>query len=245
MGPTSNIGTQPTAWLNERTKIPGRKEALVEGLRACGYVVQPGIPSTAGGEGDLFVTWNRFGGAEIAARKFESAGRAVLVLENASWSSLVPGKWLHMAPHRHNTAGTFRVGDAARWDALGVELAPWRPSDGEVVALAQRGIGSSPTAMPADWPRRQRCRVRRHPGRGATAEDLRRDLKLCSRVRTWGSAAAILALSWGIAVESDMPNWIGAQDNSDAGRLAMFQRLAWANWRLEEFASGEAFRWML
>jgi hypothetical protein len=42
-----------------------------------------------------------------------------------------------------------------------------------------------------------------------------------------------------------MPQWIGEQDNTDAGRLAMFQRLAWAQWRLSEIESGFAFRWLL
>lgn len=233
----------PVAWLNERTKIPGRRDALISGLTASGYKVRDGIPSVA--DGDLFVTWNRSGVADVAARLFEKSGRKVVVIENASWNGWVPGKWLQMAPLRHNTAGTFRVGDAARWDELGVALSPWRPDGGEVVALAQRGIGSPPTAMPKDWPSRQKVRVRKHPGRGGTLEDLRQDLKNCSKVLTWGSASAIVALTWGIKVQSDMPNWIGEQDNTDAGRLAMFRRLAWAQWRIEEIASGEAFSWML
>jgi len=230
------------AWLNERTKVVGRKEALVEGLRANGFSVQEGIPRTVA---DVFVTWNRFGEADAVARAFERAGKRVIVIENSSWNGLVPGRWLHIAPNRHNTAGVYRVGSPARWDALGVPLEPWREEGGETVALSQRGIGVPPTAMPKDWPMQQRCRVRRHPGRGATTDDLRRDLVRCSRVRTWGSAAAILALAWGVRVESDMPRWIGAQDNTDAGRVGMFRLLAWAQWRIEEIASGEAFRWVL
>lgn len=241
MEPASN-NLAEVAWLNERTKIPGRKEALVEGLRACGLKVKDGFPTEANG---VFVTWNRSGVAELCARNFERAGKRVVVLENSSWNGLVPGKWLHLVPHRHNTAGVFRIGDSTRWDSLGIKLEQWRPEGGETVALAQRGIGSPPTAMPKDWPLRQRCRVRRHPGRGATIESLRDDLAKCSRVVTWGSGAAIHALAWGIRVKSEMPNWIGEQDNTDEGRLAMFRRLAWAQWRLEEIASGEALRWVL
>lgn len=245
MEATPRSNAAPVAWLNERTKVAGRKEALVAGLRARGFAVREGIPTSRGAADDVFVTWNRFGEAERAAREFERAGRAVIVLENASWAGLVPGHWLHVAPSRHNTAGLHRDGGPQRWDALGVALEAWREEGGETVALAQRGIGSPPTAMPKDWPARQRCRVRRHPGKGAHADDLRRDLARCSRVRTWGSGAAVLALAWGIRVESDMPRWIAAQDNTDAGRLAMFRRLAWAQWRLEEIASGEALRWVL
>jgi hypothetical protein len=64
-------------------------------------------------------------------------------------------------------------------------------------------------------------------------------------VITWGSGAAVRALLRGIPVESHMPNWIAAQDNTDAGRLAMFRRLAWANWRLSEIADGVPFRRLL
>lgn len=62
---------------------------------------------------------------------------------------------------------------------------------------------------------------------------------------TWGSGAAVKALMWGIKVESHYPEWIGQQDNTDEGRLAMFRRLAWAQWELSEIASGEAFEWLL
>lgn len=234
--------TRPVAWLNERTKIAGRKDALVAGLNACGYAVCEGIPTRLA---DLFVTWNRSSFADAAAREFEAHGRDVVVLENASWNGVVPGQWLHVARNRHNTAGCFRVGGPSRWDELCVNLEPWRGAAGETVALAQRGIGSPPTAMPRDWPSRQRCRVRQHPGRGATVQHLRDDLAKCSRVRTWGSGAAIIALMWGIAVESDMPRWIGEQDNTDAGRVAMLRKLAWAQWRIEEIASGEALAWTL
>lgn len=231
------------AWLNERTKVAGRKDALVAGLVAAGFTVREGIPTDT--RADLFVTWNRGMGAEPVAKLFEQAGKKVLVIENSSWGSMVAGHWLHFARSRHNTAGMFPVGAASRWDRLQVELEPWRTFEGETVALAQRGIGSPPTAMPRDWPSRQRCRVRRHPGSGATIEGLRKDLARCSRVRTWGSGAAIHAVAWGIAVESDMPNWIGAQDNTDEGRLAMFRSLAWAQWTLDEIAVGAPFKWLL
>jgi hypothetical protein len=71
------------------------------------------------------------------------------------------------------------------------------------------------------------------------------DLANAAKVVTWGSGAAIQALLMGIPVISEMPGWIGEQDNTDAGRLAMFRRLAWAQWRHEEIGSGEAFHWLL
>ena len=230
------------AWLNERTKIPGRKEAFVAGLESCGFQVRDELPSKTTG---VFVTWNRSLHYDTIAREFEKKGNPVVVLENSSWNGLVPDKWLHIAKNRHNTSFMFKVGSPERWDSLGIELMPWRHEGGETVCLAQRGIGSAPTAMPKDWPSRQRCRIRRHPGRGATVQGLRDDLAKCSKVVTWGSGAAILACAWGIRVESHMPNWIGEQDNTDEGRLAMFRRLAWAQWRLSEIAAGDPFKWLL
>lgn len=42
-----------------------------------------------------------------------------------------------------------------------------------------------------------------------------------------------------------MPKWCGEQDNTDEGRLSMFERLSWAQWRHEEIAAGVPFAWLL
>ncbi|MCB1836274.1 MAG: hypothetical protein KDH99_01525 [Alcanivoracaceae bacterium] len=198
--------------------------------------------------GDIFVTWNRISTGERVARLFESRGLPVLVTENAAWGNGFAGdRWYSLAKTYHNTAGCFPVGGHDRWDALGVELAPFREF-GETVLLPQRGIGSKPTVMARSWPgdalKRYGGRVRAHPGQ-RPAKPLEDDLAHCGRVITWGSGAAIKALMMGIPVISEMPRWIGEQDNTDIGRLAMFRRLAWAQWRLSEFESGEAFAWLL
>jgi hypothetical protein len=179
---------------------------------------------------------------------FESQGLPVLVTENAAWGNDFAGdKWYTLARKRHNTAGMFPIGGSSRWDGLGIELPAWR-TEGETVILAQRGIGSAPTAMPLRWAekihRQAGGRIRSHPGTkpAVSVED---DLAQCGRVITWGSGAAIKALLMGMPVTSYMPKWIGEQDNTDAGRLAMFRRLAWAQFRLSEFESGEAFARML
>ena len=196
--------------------------------------------------GDILVTWNRVGIGHQSAKVFESLNLPVLVTENAAWGNGFAGdKWYSLARNRHNTSGMFPVGGNDRWERLGVDLDPWR-SGGETVILPQRGIGSPPTAMPIRWSDRVKHlgRIRRHPGtRPAIA--LEQDLANCSHVVTWGSGAAIKALMMGIKVTSHMPNWIGEQDNTDSGRLAMFRRMAWAQWRLSELESGEAFARML
>jgi hypothetical protein len=148
-----------------------------------------------------------------------------------------------MARGYHNRAGCFPIGGNERWDDLGIELAPWRTS-GETVILPQRGIGPRPYAMPANWASGKQGRLRQHPGRNP-CKLLEQDLANAGLVWTWGSGAAIKALLWGIPVRSEMPGWIGEQNNTDEGRLAMFRRLAWAQWRLSEIESGEAFSWLL
>jgi hypothetical protein len=194
--------------------------------------------------GDVLVTWNRVGIGQHSASVFEKAGLPVIVTENAAWGNdFAGGRWHTLARNRHNTAGMFPIGDDSRWDSLGINLAEWR-TGGETVILPQRGIGSPPTAMPARWvdkaQQRHKGRIRAHPG-VRDCVPIETDLADCSHVVTWGSGAAIKALLMGIPVTSYMPDWIGEQDNTDAGRLAMFRRLAWAQWQLSEIESGEPF----
>lgn len=230
-----------TAWLNLRYSSGDRAEAVTAAVCALGFKPRAGLCQDPG-EQDVMVTWNRIGEADRIANRF----RRVIVLENAAWGNgFQGGKWITVAKDRHNTASMFPVGGPERWDALGVELKEWR-TDGETVILPQRGIGSPPTAMPREWTdsayTRHKGRVRRHPGT-KPAKPLQEDLAKCGRVVTWGSGAAIQALMIGIPVVSDMPDWIGEQDNTDEGRLAMFRRLAWAQWRYHELP--EAFSRLL
>lgn len=232
------------AWLGLRPGVHYRREAFTSGLEKLGYrVIHEEIPRRTG-DRDVLVIWNRYRGWATAADQFESRGQKVLVAENAAWGNSFAGaQWYSLAHSFHNTAGRFPVGGNERWDSLGVELAPWRTS-GETVVLPQRGIGPPQVAMPHAWLAKQAGRVRPHPGtRECVPLDV--DLAKAGKVVTWGSGAAIKALTWGIPVESHMPGWIGEQDNTDAGRLAMFRRLAWAQWRLSEITNGDAFRWLL
>lgn len=228
------------AYLNLRHEGNDRWQAFEAGLRAIGCSdIRRGYGTDA-----MLVTWNRIGGADHAADVVEAAGLPVLVAENASWGSVVP-RHIHVSRTRHSTVGTYPVGGPERWDALGIDLDEWRPAGGETVILAQRGIGSPHTAVPRIWSSTVAGRVRRHPGKSGPPVDLKEDLANASLIRTWGSAAAVQALAWGIPVESHMPHWIGEQDNTDQGRLSMFRRMAWAQWTLAEIATGEAFRWLL
>jgi hypothetical protein len=236
------------AWLNLRYALPERTAAFRDGLALVGYEVEQGLTYTPG-DGDILVTWNRIGQGHTAALAFEARGLPVLVAENASWGNgFNGGRWYSIARGYHNTSGCFPIGGEERWDDLGVQLAPWRDFGDEVVILPQRGIGPPGVAMPQGWAERAKHqhggRIRPHPGQRACVA-LNEDLDGARYVATWGSGAAIKALVWGIPVLSEMPRWIGEQDNTDAGRLAMFRRLAWAQWTLDEIASGMPFARLL
>lgn len=216
-------------------------------MKRLGYKIHEGAPLDPRRD-DVLVTWNRSGIGDKSAEVFTANCLSVLVTENAAWGNGFAGDhWYTLARNRHNTSGKFPIGDDDRWDSLNIELPAWR-TEGETVILAQRGIGSAPTASPPRWADKMHAdtgfRVRQHPGRNH-ALSLEDDLAECGRVITWGSGAAIKALLMGIPVISHMPRWIGEQDNTEAGRLEMFRKLAWAQFRLSEFESGEAFARML
>lgn len=213
-----------------RHDIPARVEAFRAGLEACPY------------DGEVLVTWNRFGANGLRADEVEARGGRVFVVENAHWGNGFLGRsWLSISQRMHNTAQSH--GAPERWDGLGVPLPPFRAS-GETVILDQRGIGHPSMRCPQGWAEgalaRYGGRIRRHPGRQPGAP-LDEDLAACGRVVTWASGAAVKALLMGIPVISELPGWIAEQDNTEAGRLAMFRRLAWSQWTLEEIARGDPF----
>lgn len=212
-----------------------RRSVFESGLRAIG-----GTPASED-RCDVLVIWNRRVHDNTLATECERRGGAVLVAENAAWGNEFAGqRWYSLARGFHNVQGMFPVGGSERWDALGVELSPWREPGGEIVGLPQRGIGPPQYAMPRYWIPPGCTRIRPHPGIRA-CKPLQDDLAKASKVVTWGSGAAIKALMWGIAVESHMPQWVAEQDNKDEGRISMFRRLAWAQVTLPEIESGEAF----
>lgn len=253
------------AWLSLREGVHYRRDAFAAGLEASGYRVIHGLTHNPGPH-DVLVIWNRYRENAVAASRFEMCGRPVLVAENGYLGNDFAGsRWYALSRNQHNGAGTWPEGDAARWDDLASELAPWRQA-GEVVILPQRGVGPPGVAMPPDWAEVTRdklrakgikCRVRPHPGT-REAIPLEVDLANAGAVVTWGSGAAVKALAWGIPAFYSFPQWIAAGaalpvpelvqgrfKRDDAARLATFRRLAWAQWRLDEIRTGKAFEWLL
>jgi hypothetical protein len=249
-----------------------RKEFFVEGLRRAGFAISGNLGHKPNRE-DVLLVWNRHGAHDGFARRFESVGARVIVAENG-WIGKDRGghKLYALCLAHHNGAGTWRVGEADRWEAGGYSCRPWRAptGSGHILVLPQRGIGERAISQPPGWThdvvRRLRrvtgrpIRVREHPGRKLKLNDavlppLNPDLEGAWACVTWGSGAGIKALVAGVPVFYEMPKWIGADaakrgiaeiENPFLGdRLPMLRRLCWAQWSAEEIATGEPIKWLL
>lgn len=259
---------KPKAALLLRPEPAFRIDAFASGLQRHGFEVSR-HPERRPRPCDVVVLWNRYPVRENIARAYEAAGATVLVAENGylgrEWQG---GIWYALARGHHNGAGTWPDGGVERWESFGVGLQPWRETGDEVVILAQRGFGEAQVREPRGFPEQARerlkreglkVRIRRHPGeagpKGTLDDELARDLANARACVTWGSGAALKALIMGIPVFHGFPRWIGSHAaghfTSPLGevirgdRLAMFRRLAFAMWNVEEIADGEAIRCVL
>lgn len=175
-----------------------------------------------------------------------------------------PTSYYALARHGHNGSGQWPQGGPERFEQLGVELAPWRQDGGHILVCPNRYFGMKGFVMPADWDvhtaKRLRAatgrqvRIRPHPGNGKPLVPLEKDLEGCWAVAIWASSAGVHALARGIPVMSDAPWWIckGAaatlaqiQTSALPERRPAFERLAWAQWTVEEIAAGVPFRRLL
>lgn len=261
------------AYLLLRTEPHYRHDSFAAGLRAAGYDVTPTFPKDgqARHDGDVMVIWNRYGHWDSAATRFAAKGGLVLVAENGLIGKDGEGRQFYqICRHFHAGHGSWHVGEADRWAALGIELEPWRAVDyGQYVLICeQRSIGVPPVASPhgfaADVARKLEgvpFRIRYHP---ATAQargqpTLEADLAGARCVVVWTSTAGILALVKGIPVIYCARHWIAegaATDKLDAARrpellrrddsarLDTLKRLAWAQWTVNEIATGRPFRYL-
>lgn len=238
-----------------RTQPHYRHDAFLSGLKRAGYTLVDNIENPS--PDDVLVIWNRYGLMDVEATRFERAGAKVIVAENGylgvDWND---DRWYALSLNQHNGAGSYPYNGPERWDRLRVDMKPWRDGS-EIVILPQRGIGPEGVAMPRSWLKKVKHlgRVRAHPGQKEVIP-LMDDLKNAKAAVIWGSGAGHKCLLNGIPVFYDMPNWIGAlaatplekadfSNPQKPDRLEMFRRLAWAMWRVEEIASGEAFNCLL
>ncbi len=245
----------------------GRHEALSAGLKTCGFEVR----TAYGGarihpETDCLVTWNlHHGAARQAAAAFEKAGAPVIVCEEAYTRRLWCAPHFAMALGEHNGAGRWCPGGPERWARLGIALAPWRRDGEHVLVCAARGMGSAEMREPRGWAddvcrrlgaiTRRPVRLRRHPGKAYRARPLEEDLAEAWAVVVWASNCATHALVAGVPVFYEALHIVTAgaaqrdigriDDPAYPDRLPVFQRLAWAQWHIDEIAKGAPFRHLL
>ncbi len=250
-----------------------RRDAFVAGLKALGYHVSDQLPAKCTSPDDVLVIWNRYSDKERSADVFEKTGGRVVCAENGYIGADAEGRQLYaMAMGYHNGAGRWPAGDGSRWQRLGVEVKPWRAkADGQVVVFGQRGIGARQFASPPDWhnrvPKRlaavskRKVVVRPHPGDPANSPGVVRDTqRLIAHAFAgciWSSGNGVRCLVEGVPVFYDAPRWIcegaavrGIENlekpkTDDAARQAALERMAWAQWTVDEIAAGEAFAWLL
>lgn len=236
-----------------------RREAFLAGLGAAGYAVVETLEHPE--PDDVLIMWNRYSGTHEQAQVFEAAGGRTVVAENGHLGKAWRGdEWFSLAIGHHAGAGKWPDLGPERWDSWGVELAPWRRGGYETVIFEQRGYGEPEIRAPDQWAvsakRRFGGRIRPHPG-GEGGKPLEEDLRDARCALTWNSGAALKALVLGVPVFYEFDRWIGARASlpvsvwgaepkrDDAARLAMFQRLAWAMWTLDEIRTGYAFSSLL
>jgi hypothetical protein len=213
---------------------------------------------------DVLVIWNRYGLHDAYAQRYISAGARVLVAENGYLPKDKKGRrYYALALEHHNGAGRWYGGDSTRWRDMGLEVAPWRTDGDHILVLPQRGVGPPGVAMPRNWAAetvkalkrvtKRPVKLRPHPGKNPTP--LEPDLANAWCCVTWGSGAGVKALLAGIPVVHSFTRWIGASacgseiakvDAPYMGdRLAMFERLAWAQWHVDEISAGKPFERLL
>lgn len=252
-----------------------RAQAFSAGLKAAGFEVRTGVAGAAR-PGDLLLVWNRYWQTHDVALRFEREGGTVAVAENGyiGAGGTAPKFDVHPAgpkPHHyyalglgfHNDDTRWRDGGPERWEALGLEVKPWRVTGEHVLVLPNRSFGVPGRMMPLDWAEkaaerirkqtRRPVRIRAHPGNDAPKRPLAADLEGAWAAVCWSSSAGVHALLAGIPVFCEAPAW-SMRSAASAGtideptlpdRLPAFKRLAFGQWRLDEVQAGIPFRHLL
>ena len=258
--------TRPCAYNLTRREIHYRHEAFSSGLQEAGFDVR-GAPPASVKRGDCLLIWNRYMQWHDLASRFEAGGGTVVVAENGyvgpggvSPVHMEPRSVYALARSYHNDAEVVPEGSGERWDALGVDLRPWRASGGHVLVCPNRSFGTPGRFMPSDWGEavcrrlakltRREVRLRLHPGNNKPRKDLAEDLAGAWAVVIWSSSAGVHALVAGIPVICEAGHWIckgaaGKLDQVEAPpmpeRRPAFEQLARAQFSLQEIANGHAF----
>lgn len=142
-----------------------------------------------------------------------------------------------------------------RFDALGLAIkAKGGDAKGYTLIACQNATDKSHGLSEADyaaWEAAQDGKLRPHPHVAVSKTSLADDLAGASCVKTLCSTTGIDALLAGVPAVADLPEraaWgalSGAKLPSVKQRAALFSRLAYGQWTLDEMASGECARFLL
>ncbi|MGE3932361.1 MAG: hypothetical protein AB7F67_03875 [Rhodospirillaceae bacterium] len=214
---------------------PERFRAFERGLAAAGYQVA----HTAGfrpAPGDILVSWNRYGTAEVLCDQWERDGGVVLVAENG-YVGTERGVARHYAiglDSHNDPAGVVvpedaQPGERSR-DVFGLDPAPWQRNrsdtngagapGGHILIAPNRSFGRRGRIMPEDWADQvarqvraiahgREVRIRRHPGTAVPPTPLAADLAGAFCAVVWSSSVGVAALLAGVPVIALAPAWIG------------------------------------
>ena len=230
-----------------------RRSAFTDGLKRLGYTIihrqNPDPRDRPKSRDDLIVIWNKKRGHdEMMAHQWEKLGGTVIIAENG-YLQQTDKTYYALATHGHNGSGWSPVGADDRFGKLGFAIKPPRDGGEYILVRDQRGIGSALMASPPGWGQKMvevlkrhapfPVRLMAHPGDKGKLE---KDLAAMAGARSvviWSSAIGVRALVEGIPVQHFAPHWICETWAKD--REAALQRMAHAQWRFDEIASGEPF----
>lgn len=247
-----------------------RRDAFLAGLKRAGCNVAMHEPPHYTPD-VVLVTWHRYGHNDTLANRVKQNGGRVIVAENGYIGThggtpkfdVYPqgpgaGHYYSLALDWHNGGGAWPVGDGSRFDALNIELKPWRDGN-EIIVLPNRSFGAPHRMMPFDWGERAVQRIRKltkrpvrmrgHPGNKRPQLALLDDIGTAHAAVVWYSTAGIHALAHGIPTFCEAPFWI-CKDAAASGtydepvcpeRRPVFEQLAWAQWTIDEITTGEPF----
>lgn len=179
-----------------------------------------------------------------------------------------------LARSYHNDSAVVGKSSAERWNKLNVELKPWRIKGEHILLAPNRPFGVPGRMMGVDWAAdaklelqaqtKREIRWRGHPGNNAPRVPLAADLKDACATAIWSSSVGVHSLCAGIPVICDAPFWIAKEatfgslrvlEESDSkdnfsgsmnqSRLRAMERLACAQFDLQEIRSGFAFDFVL
>lgn len=252
------------AWLRIPAQPLDRWRAFQQGLVRIGFKVIEPHRSCDLGPGDVIVTWN------VTTRdrdQIEAAavfGARHIVAENGYLTSAGGTRFIALSRDGHNGSGTWPVGGPERWARMERSLPPLHVSGNLVLVCAQRGIGSEGMAMPRAWPSETARRIeamgfaahiRHAPSACFGQPSLDSELAQSRAVAIWTSNVGTLARLAGKNVILCGPHHIVdgcmGRDFEEIAHpkhrdpLPAFQRLAWAQWTVEEIKSGEPFKMLM